>query len=188
MWERISQGHVVDPDADTGDTLVRFNQGWIIARIMTHVPAAEPYAMGQTLVDAAIFTVVPRFLVPSKRDGASTELFFRFTGIKLPPNTRMGLGVIGEFYANFGVLGGVLATFVYGCMMGGCCCSSRIARSGIRCGGRSLPSFCCPPSSPGSTSKISPITWSREPSCSWSYGSGDPPVQRLLAAAGGHAG
>lgn len=118
MWERVSQGHVVDPDADTGDTLVRFNQGWIISRIMTHVPAEEPYAMGQTLADAAIFTIVPRFLFPSKREGASTELFFRFTGIKLPPNTRMGLGIIGEFYANFGMLGGVLATLLYGCMMG----------------------------------------------------------------------
>ena len=30
----------------------------------------------------------------------------------------MGLGVIGELYANFGALGGVLATFLYGCMMG----------------------------------------------------------------------
>jgi hypothetical protein len=118
LWERISQGHAVDPTSDTGDTLVRFNQGWIIARIMTHVPAEEPYAMGQTLADAAIFTVLPRFLFPGKREGASTELFFRFTGIKLPPNTRMGLGVIGELYANFGVLGGVLATFVYGGMMG----------------------------------------------------------------------
>ena len=118
MWERVSQGHVVNPEADIGDTLVRFNQGWIIARIMTRVPAEEPYAMGETLADAAIFTIVPRFLFPSKREGASTELFFRFTGIKLPPNTRMGLGVIGEFYANFGLLGGVLATFLYGCMMG----------------------------------------------------------------------
>jgi hypothetical protein len=118
LWERVSQGHAIDPNADTGDTLVRFNQGWIIARIMTHVPAEEPYAAGQTLADAAIFTILPRFLFPNKREGASTELFFRFTGIKLPPNTRMGLGVIGELYANFGMLGGVLATLVYGGMMG----------------------------------------------------------------------
>jgi hypothetical protein len=118
LWERISQGHALDPDADTGDTLVRFNQGWIIARIMTHVPAEEPYAMGQTLADAAIFTILPRFLFPSKREGASTQLFFRFTGIKLPPYTRMGLGIIGELYANFGRLGGVLATLLYGCVMG----------------------------------------------------------------------
>jgi hypothetical protein len=118
LWERVRQGSAIDPDADTGDTLVRFNQGWIIARIMTHVPAEEPYAMGETLTDAAIFTVLPRFLFPNKREGASTQLFLRFTGIKLPPNTRMGLGVIGELYANFGMVGGVFATLLYGGMMG----------------------------------------------------------------------
>src|SRR6187431_2926145 len=78
---------------------------------MTHVPADEPYAMGQTLTDAAIFTVLPRFLFPNKREGASTQLFLRFTGIKLPPNTRMGLGVIGELYANFGMVGLILLFF-----------------------------------------------------------------------------
>ena len=30
----------------------------------------------------------------------------------------MGLGVIGELYANFGMVGGVLATLLYGGMMG----------------------------------------------------------------------
>ena len=30
----------------------------------------------------------------------------------------MGLGIIGEFYANFGLWGGVTATFLYGCLIG----------------------------------------------------------------------
>jgi hypothetical protein len=30
----------------------------------------------------------------------------------------MGLGIIGEFYANFGLWGGVAATFIYGCLIG----------------------------------------------------------------------
>jgi hypothetical protein len=30
----------------------------------------------------------------------------------------MGLSIIGELYANFGMLGGVLTTFLYGCIMG----------------------------------------------------------------------
>lgn len=118
LWGQISQGRVIDPEADIGDTLVRFNQGWIVARIMTEVPLEVPYAKGETLVDAAVFSVVPRFLVPSKRDGSSRELFGRFTGVELSPNTRMGLGIIGELYANFGHWGGILATFLYGCLMG----------------------------------------------------------------------
>jgi hypothetical protein len=118
MWERAQEGDVMDPSADFGETLVRFNQGWIIARIMSHVPRNEPYAKGGTITDAAIFSIVPRFLVPSKLVGASRDIFRRFTDIDLPVSTRMGLGIIGEFYANFGILGGIFCTFIYGCLIG----------------------------------------------------------------------
>jgi hypothetical protein len=118
MYERLSQGEIVDPEADMGDSLVRFNQGWIVARVMRHVPAEEPYARGSTVTDAAVFSIVPRFLFPSKRQGASQELFYRFTGVNLSFATRMGLGIIGEMYANFGHWGGVAATFLYGTLMG----------------------------------------------------------------------
>jgi hypothetical protein len=118
MFERLREGRLVDEQADAGDTLVRFNQGWIIARIMRHVPAEQPYAMGSTLADAAVFSIVPRFLVPSKREGSSRELFARYTGVDLMTGTRMGLGIIGEMYANFGAMGGITATFLYGCLMG----------------------------------------------------------------------
>jgi len=118
LFEQARQGHLVDPDVRPGDFLVRFNQGWIVARVMTHVPAEEPYAKGETLMEALVFSVVPRFLVPSKRDGTSRELFRRYTGVYLSQNTRMGLGIIGEMYANFGRWGGIAATFVYGLAMG----------------------------------------------------------------------
>ena len=62
---------------------------------MTRVPAEEPYAAGQTLADAAIFRSCRAFFVPTSEKRVD-KLFFRFTGIKLPPNTRMGLGVIGN--------------------------------------------------------------------------------------------
>ena len=118
LWTRANQGRIVDEDSDAGDTLVRFNQGWIISRIITHVPAEEPYAMGGTLADAVIFSIVPRFLFPNKKEGASRTIFRRFTGIDLPSTTRMGLSIIGELYANFGMVGGVLTTFLYGCILG----------------------------------------------------------------------
>jgi hypothetical protein len=34
--------------------------------------------MGDTLADAVIFSIVPRFLVPSKQVGASRSIFQRF--------------------------------------------------------------------------------------------------------------
>lgn len=118
MWDRVWRDSQIGATDDFGDTLVRFNQGWIVARVMSYVPRKQPHANGQTLVDAAIFSIVPRFLVPSKREGASQSMFMKYTGIELASNTRMGLGAIGELYVNFGIVGGIVGTFVYGYLLG----------------------------------------------------------------------
>jgi hypothetical protein len=118
MWARLQGEELTRSQADVGDRLVRFNQGWIIARIMTHVPKEEPYARGRTIADAVLFSVVPRFLVPGKKEGASADIFERYTGVDLINSTKMGLGLIGELYANFGYLGGMAATFCYGLLVG----------------------------------------------------------------------
>lgn len=118
LWEKLKTGEIIDTSADANDSLVRFNQGWIIARVMTRVPAQEPYARGQTLYDGVVFSIVPRFLFPDKKEGSSRLLFAQYTGIELGSGTRMGLGIVGEFYANFGLWGGVTATFLYGCLIG----------------------------------------------------------------------
>ena len=118
LWERARTGQFVDTESDPGDSLVRFNQGWIIARIMTHVPSAQPFARGQTITDAITFAIIPRFLFPSKLQGASQKIFTLYTGTELMGGTRMGLGIIGEFYANFGLWGGVAGSFAYGLAIG----------------------------------------------------------------------
>ncbi|HEY7171837.1 MAG TPA: hypothetical protein VH417_13390 [Vicinamibacterales bacterium] len=118
MWARLQGEEITTTQAEFGDRLVRFNQGWIIARVMAHVPKEEPYARGETLADAVVFSIVPRFLVPNKKEGASSEMFERFTGADLINNTKMGLGLIGELYANFGSWGGIAAAFCYGLLIG----------------------------------------------------------------------
>ena len=81
MWDRLL-GHSLDPATvpEFGDLLVRFNQGWIVARVMDQVPSKQPYASGATLLDAAVFSIVPRPLFPGKREGASQALFTKYTG------------------------------------------------------------------------------------------------------------
>jgi hypothetical protein len=120
MWDRLlgANSNSAAAPTDFSDLLIRFNQGWIVARVMDHVPKSEPYADGGTLVDAAIFSIVPRPLFPGKREGASQALLSKYTGIVLFGNTRMGLGTIGELYANFGAVGGIAGTFVYGYLIG----------------------------------------------------------------------
>ena len=122
VWDRVRGENVDQLETDFGDTLVRFNQGWIITRIMTYVPKERPFARGETIADAMVFSVLPRFLFPDKATGASQDIFLKYTGVALPKGTSMGLGIIGEMYANFARFGGILATFVYALLLGGAFC------------------------------------------------------------------
>lgn len=96
-----------------GDDLVRFNQGWLVARVMTYVPAMEPYADGQTIKTALISAALPRIVYGGKSETGGREFLRRFTGIFLAGNTSMNIGYIGELYANFGRVAGIFGCFVY---------------------------------------------------------------------------
>lgn len=98
-------------------TVARYNQGWIVDRVLTHVPARESFAEGETIRDAMIATALPRFLFPTKMEAGGGKTFTRFTGIKLNAATSMNLGFVGEMYANFGYYGGILGCFVYGAVL-----------------------------------------------------------------------
>lgn len=98
---------------------VRLNQGWIVTSVMLHVPAEEPFANGETFRAAAIDSLVPRFLFPNKTTAGGREKFRRFTGLEISDNTSMGIGTIGEAYANFGVDGGIAAMMGYGAVFSG---------------------------------------------------------------------
>jgi hypothetical protein len=112
-----------DPDAllspdNVSLNVTRLNQGWIIARVLWHVPASEPYARGETIVASAEATLLPRVLAPDKLVVGGHEYFSRFTGVPLMPGTSMDLSVAGEMYANFGRFGGILAVLGYGVLLG----------------------------------------------------------------------
>lgn len=114
---------VADPDAllsseNVSLNVTRLNQGWIIARILSHVPANEPFARGETVVASVQATLLPRVLAPNKLVVGGHEYFARFTGVPLMPGTSMDLSVAGEMYANFGRFAGVFAVLVYGVLLG----------------------------------------------------------------------
>lgn len=93
---------------------VRLNQGWIISAIMEHTPRMQPYANGSTVREAIFASALPRFLNPDKKIAGGVENFEKFTGLPLGENTSMGMSIIGEAYANFGVVGGVLFMAIWG--------------------------------------------------------------------------
>lgn len=100
-----------------GSTVIRINEGWIVSRIMQHVPQHTPFADGETVFDAVYASLVPRFLDPDKTRAGGSEHFERFTGYELI-RTSMGISVLGEGYANFGVTGAWLFLGAYGALLG----------------------------------------------------------------------
>lgn len=106
------------PDEFLGDTAARYNQGWIITRVMSFVPEIEPYANGRTLVEAARAAVLPRIVDPNKVESGGRVNIARYAGLLINEQTSMNLGYAGEMYANFGRMGGAIACGAYAMFFG----------------------------------------------------------------------
>jgi hypothetical protein len=114
--------YVTDParayaPENLAQTLVRFNQGWIVALALDWVPRVEPYAGSEILVRQTVGVLVPRLLLPDKYSVGGREYFTRFTGHELF-GASMTLGYAGELYVAFGKEGGIMAAFVLGAVLG----------------------------------------------------------------------
>jgi len=96
-----------------GNTVARYNQGWIVDKVMQHVPAVEPCALGETLKDTFISALIPRVFYPDKVVTGGRLNMKRFAGIELTEETSMNLGYAGEMYANFGYWGGIIGCGLY---------------------------------------------------------------------------
>jgi hypothetical protein len=106
-----------DPDF-VSYMLVRYNQGWIVNRVMVAVPATEPYAKGATLISDLEACVLPRILSPNKLVAGGQANMARYANYQLNEGTSMNLGYAGEMYANFGYWGGIVGCFAYALILG----------------------------------------------------------------------
>ncbi|MCX6890310.1 MAG: hypothetical protein NTX51_02120 [Verrucomicrobia bacterium] len=100
-----------------GDACMRFNQGWIVDRVLQHVPANEPYARGETVLSSLKAALLPRILAPDKRGAGGREFMTRFADYTPFEDTSMSIGFVGEIYANFGRTGGILGCGVYALLL-----------------------------------------------------------------------
>ena len=105
-------------DDSVGEMILRFNQGWIIDRVLHHVPEQEPYAWGETIVSALRAAALPRILAPDKHDVGGREFMARFAGYEPEWGTSMNIGFAGELYSNFGYWGGILGCGIYALVLG----------------------------------------------------------------------
>jgi hypothetical protein len=92
---------------------VRLNQGWLIATTMNRVPRLVPFANGETITQSLLGIVIPRFLWPDKIKSGGQYNLTRFLGFgKI--NYSMNISPVGEAYANFGVIGGIIFMLFFG--------------------------------------------------------------------------
>ena len=117
IQDSVEGGSLEDEETLTEMASVRLNQGWIISAILDNMPANEPFADGETIVEAFKSSLLPRFLYPEKKKAGGQENFRRFTGLPIRDDTSMGTSVIGEAYANFGIEGAWLFMFCWGAFL-----------------------------------------------------------------------
>lgn len=98
-------------------TMHRLNQGWHMSKVLSHVPKNVDFQNGSDLVIDIFSAIMPRFLFPNKRVVSDQSRFKYYTGYELRGNTSMTIGVIGDFYINFGFYGTIISIFLFGYLL-----------------------------------------------------------------------
>ncbi|MGZ0173614.1 MAG: hypothetical protein ACKVHE_29195 [Planctomycetales bacterium] len=99
--------------------VIRLNQGWIVSAVMRHVPSNVSFAEGETIKEAIVASLIPRILNSNKKMADSSINTELYTGLDIYGNTSMGLGPLGEGYANFGSAGGCGVMVCFGLLLNG---------------------------------------------------------------------
>lgn len=95
-------------------TIHRLNQGWQTSKVIDQVPRVIPFQNGKEFVNDMISSFMPRFLWQNKRTVNDYQRFNYFTGYSLNSRTAMTIGVIGDFYINFGKIGTYIMMLLFG--------------------------------------------------------------------------
>jgi hypothetical protein len=95
-------------------TVGRLNQGWHLGMVLKRVPQKEPFSNGEDFLSDLEGILLPRIFFPEKKATGSQGKFEKFTGHKLIGRTSMTIGVLGDFYVNFGRWGSFVGLFIFG--------------------------------------------------------------------------
>jgi hypothetical protein len=117
VWQVVdfwTNDEPVTRDDVMASVITRLNQGWIISAVLKHVPDKEPHANGETIKAAVSGAFLPRVLAGNKAKAGGQINFRRFTGLGLADETSMAISPLGEAYANFGRVGGIMLMLGFG--------------------------------------------------------------------------
>lgn len=97
---------------------VRFNQGWIISDVMQNLDKKNGYVGFKYLGPELTGILLPRFIYPNKIRTDDHSKFNEFTGWKLDKKVTMNLGIAGDAYGAFGLIGGIFFCGFVGLLYG----------------------------------------------------------------------
>jgi hypothetical protein len=116
-----SFGNAFDTNFKDNESLIqtmhRLNQGWQTSKVYHHVPEKVEFENGKEFINDILSSFMPRFLWENKRVVNDYRRFNYYTGHHLTESTAMSMGVIGDFYINFGRYGTIAAMFLFGHFM-----------------------------------------------------------------------
>ncbi len=95
-------------------TVGRLNQGWHLGMVLKWVPKHQSLSNGEDFLGDIQGSILPRFFFPEKKEIGSRDKFYKYTGHKLTGGTSMTIGVLGDFYVNFGRWGSFVGLFILG--------------------------------------------------------------------------
>jgi hypothetical protein len=97
---------------------LRLNYNWLVGAEMSYLDSTKAFGRGETLWMSAL-AMIPRAVWPDKPLKAGSMNFVtRYAGIPVPEGTSVGMGLIFEFYANFGTYGVLFGMLVMGVLLG----------------------------------------------------------------------
>lgn len=99
------------------NTVGRLNQGWHLGMVLNWVPRKEAFSNGEDFLGDIVGTMLPRIFFSEKKVIGSQDKFQKYTGHKLIGSTSMTIGVLGDFYINFGRWGAFIGLFIFGAIV-----------------------------------------------------------------------
>lgn len=114
--KQLQEGSGLFNEDNINTFISRLNQGWILSKVLNHIPEKEDYLNGETLNEELIGILLPRFLAPNKVTAGgdrTRDKFKRFTGRELVRSTTMNVGYLADGYGNYGFFGGIFFVFLF---------------------------------------------------------------------------
>jgi len=119
LFFKIAKDQLFERDFDLDHligfgTYVRMNHGQLVSKVLQRVPKEQDYTNGRTLVRAVGGAFLPRIIWPGKPNFGGEENMRVFLGHKGKLMLSENIGPYGEGYGNFGKVGGIIYSFVFG--------------------------------------------------------------------------